>query len=442
MTQLRRLLLPLLALVVLGVAFPAAAGAVGAGTTTSLSLTAPAAVRPGSPVTLRATLLSGGAPVAGASILFEVDVAGTWTPLGSAPTDPRGQATLAAPAPTSATTYRGRFDGGATYAGATSGTQNVTVAAVSSTLTLSGPKTLVDEHSSKSTLTWSGSDGAPVAGRAQVWTHTRGRSWRAGSSFATGSDGRAGLTIKPRVDTWYQVRGAAGPGWKADTSPTLFVDNLPPGRPVVLPTRAPKPHALPAQPRAAGVGAAVSVKQIPDSVWRSMAGRSWRPGCLPRTELRYLQVNYWGFDGYRHRGELVVRASAAGKFSHALKLLYAARIPIRSMYLPDRFGYSKRSGGANDFASMAADNTSAFNCRWVTGNPGVRSPHASGRAFDLDPFENPYLSRAGWLPNGWWVRHSNPRYAWRSSKHRVVRIMKAAGFRWTYRVGDAQHFDA
>ena len=41
---------------------------------------------------------------------------------------------------------------------------------------------------------------------------------------------------------------------------------------------------------------------------------------------------------------------------------------------------------------MAAGNTSAFNCRDVTGRPGVRSPHSYGRSLDLNTWENPYRS--------------------------------------------------
>ncbi|NHA00279.1 M15 family metallopeptidase [Nocardioides sp. W3-2-3] len=126
----------------------------------------------------------------------------------------------------------------------------------------------------------------------------------------------------------------------------------------------------------------------------------------------------------------------------ALTDMYDARLPIRSMYRVDRFGWSKRVQGGNDYASMAAGNTSAFNCRWVVGRPGVRSPHAYGRALDVNTFENPYLSREGWVPNSWWPSHSDPRVAWRSSSHAVVRIMNRHGLRWTYRVSDSQHFDA
>jgi hypothetical protein len=309
-------------------------------------------------------------------------------------------------------------------------------------LSLTGPASVVDEHSISLQVTWTGADGTPVPGTVQLWQHVLDQAWQPAETLTLDATGRATALLRPRVDTWYEASGAAGPGWASAVTGAHYVDNLPPVTPVVLPAKAPRPAALPAQPRAVGAGAAVVIAAIPDDIWSSMVGRSWHAGCpVGRAGLRYLQTNYWGFDGYRHRGQLVVRASAAAKFTTALQRLYTARIRIRSMYLVDRFGYSARSGGANDFASMRADNTSAFNCRWVTGWRGVRSPHAYGRSIDIDPFENPFHSHAGWLPNTWWTRHTAP-YAWRSSKHQVVRIMRSAGFRWSYPKSDPQHFDA
>jgi len=108
----------------------------------------------------------------------------------------------------------------------------------------------------------------------------------------------------------------------------------------------------------------------------------------------------------------------------------------------DRFGWSKKLGGANDYKSMDADNTSVFNCRRVVGNPGARSPHSYGRSLDLNPWENPHRSSQGIVPNRRRTSQHHPRVAWRSRSHRVVRIMAKHGFRWTYGTGDAHHFDA
>ena len=121
--------------------------------------------------------------------------------------------------------------------------------------------------------------------------------------------------------------------------------------------------------------------------------------------------------------------------------MYNGRYPIRRMYRVDRFGWSKKLHGADDYKSMRADNTSAFNCRSVVNRPGVCSPHARGRAVDINTWENPYRSATGLVPNSWWASRSHPQIAWRSSSHPVVRIWRSHGFRWTYGTGDSQHVD-
>jgi len=51
----------------------------------------------------------------------------------------------------------------------------------------------------------------------------------------------------------------------------------------------------------------------------------------------------------------------------------------------------------NDWQSIEADNTSAFNCRPITGNKKKWSKHAYGKAIDINPIENPYISKKGYI---------------------------------------------
>lgn len=248
------------------------------------------------------------------------------------------------------------------------------------------------------------------------------------------------LKVRPRWDSRWRIEVQPGSYYSGKTSPWTSVDNVPPGAEISLPGPAPK-IKLPPQKRAFVEGPNVRVQPVPGRIWASMQGKSWRPGCTARSNLKYITATYYGFDGYLHRGELVVASAIAGKYRAALEGFYRAKIPIRSMYLVDRFGYSSRLRGADDYKSMAADNTSAFNCRDVVGRPGVKSPHTSGRSFDINPWENPYASSNGWVPNSYWVGKTHPLVAWRSGSHRVVKTMRAAGFRWTYGVRDAHHFD-
>jgi D-alanyl-D-alanine carboxypeptidase len=117
----------------------------------------------------------------------------------------------------------------------------------------------------------------------------------------------------------------------------------------------------------------------------SMRGVSWHPGCpVPLRDLRAVHVSIWRFDGTARLGTLIVRRSWAEDMRAVFRRLYRARFPIRRMRPVDVYG-------GDDHRSMAADNTSAFNCRFVAGTTRW-SQHAYGRAVDIDPVENPYVA--------------------------------------------------
>jgi hypothetical protein len=117
-----------------------------------------------------------------------------------------------------------------------------------------------------------------------------------------------------------------------------------------------------------------------------MIGNSWHPGCpVPLRDLRLLRLSYYGFDGNAHLGELVVHRWYAEGFVHVFERLYEERFPIRRMRLVDHYG-------ADDDLSMAADNTSAFNCRLRAGSSTEWSQHAYGRAIDVNTVENPFVT--------------------------------------------------
>jgi hypothetical protein len=124
---------------------------------------------------------------------------------------------------------------------------------------------------------------------------------------------------------------------------------------------------------------------IEGQVRERIVGSSWEPGCpVGLGKLRLLELTYRGFDGDSHRGRLVVNRRYDDEIIAVFKRLYAINYPIRRMELIDRFG-------ADDHRSMAADNTSAFNCRFVAGTTRW-SMHAFGLAVDLNPVENPYVA--------------------------------------------------
>jgi len=110
-------------------------------------------------------------------------------------------------------------------------------------------------------------------------------------------------------------------------------------------------------------------------------------GCpLDQEELARVEVNHWGFDGTVKRGVLVVNADVADSVARIFTRLFEDRFPIRSMRPLEEF-----DGDSN--ASLRADNTAGFNCRrpGQINAPQEKSPHANGRAVDVNPRENPWV---------------------------------------------------
>ncbi|GAA4677946.1 M15 family metallopeptidase [Nocardioides nanhaiensis] len=435
-------LLPALLAALLGVGLlSASATAAPAPTSFTASVTS---AREGETATLTWTLRdAAGSEVVGAQVQVERRRGGTWVPLATVTTTGEGPYLLRVLAlrDPEENRLRLRWPGDAER-GAARSEVSVPLVRRRAAVTLSGPQRLVDERTATLRVRWT-ADGAPVAGTAVLQGRTGGGAWREAGEVRTDARGRGVIAVRPRVDTRYRVRTPQLPWLAGARSRVLAVDNVPPGRVVRLPAAAPRPRiTLPPQARATGEGPNLRITPIPDGVWRSMVGRSWRVGCpVGRAGLRLIRVNYWGYDGYRYRGEVVGATSAAGAMGAALAAMHRQRLPIRAMYRVDRFGFSRRVNGGDDHASMAAGNTSAFNCRWVVNRPGVRSPHSYGRSLDVNPWENPYRSATGLVPNSWWQPRSHPLVAWRSGSHRVVRLMRTHGLAWTYGTGDNHHFD-
>ena len=166
---------------------------------------------------------------------------------------------------------------------------------------------------------------------------------------------------------------------------------------------------------------------------------SYRAGCpVGPSQLRLLRLSYWGFDGSAHVGSLVVRDRIARDVVAVFRRLYAARFPIRRLRKVDAYRGS-------DDASMAADNTSGFNCRFVSGTRHW-SQHAYGEAIDVNQVENPYLdgSRVSPPAGRGYVDRSRQRPGMAVAGGVLVRAFAAVGWQWGGRwaTPDYQHFSA
>ncbi|MBD0328603.1 MAG: M15 family metallopeptidase [Thermoleophilia bacterium] len=168
---------------------------------------------------------------------------------------------------------------------------------------------------------------------------------------------------------------------------------------------------------------------------------SHRPGCpVGPAQLRTVRLVYWGFDGRRRVGALVVHRRVAADVVSVFRRLYRARFPIRRMVPVAAYRGS-------DDASMAADNTSGFNCRRAVGPSGRWSAHAYGLAIDVNPVENPYVFRGRVLPPAGraYLDRGRVRPGMAVRGGVLVRAFAAVGWRWGGRWSgspDYQHFSA
>jgi D-alanyl-D-alanine carboxypeptidase len=114
-----------------------------------------------------------------------------------------------------------------------------------------------------------------------------------------------------------------------------------------------------------------------------------RPGVpVGCARLSLVKFAYVDFDGQTHGdGEIVVMDAAAENVLRIFAKLREMRFPIAKARLINHYD-------GNDDASIADNNTSAFNARNVAGTNSL-SLHAYGLAIDLNPIQNPYVKRSG-----------------------------------------------
>ncbi|MGV3740037.1 MAG: M15 family metallopeptidase [Gammaproteobacteria bacterium] len=128
-----------------------------------------------------------------------------------------------------------------------------------------------------------------------------------------------------------------------------------------------------------------NIASIPNQIRSQMLEFTWHKGCpVPISDLAYVELSYWGFDEQPHMGALIVNKKLAKEIINIFNILFQHKFAIHQMRPIEEFK-------GNDLASMRANNTSAFNCREVTGLPGVFSQHSYGRAIDINPLINPFV---------------------------------------------------
>lgn len=109
-------------------------------------------------------------------------------------------------------------------------------------------------------------------------------------------------------------------------------------------------------------------------------------------ELRYLSVPFFGYDGKTHNGELIVHKAVSEEVVEIFSDLHHACFAIEKMRLIEHYQ-------ADDNASMADNNSSAFCFRRNVTHPHLLSKHSYGLAIDINPLYNPYVKKDRVLPS-------------------------------------------
>jgi hypothetical protein len=185
-------------------------------------------------------------------------------------------------------------------------------------------------------------------------------------------------------------------------------------------------------------------KIAPKLKQKMIQGHSWHRGCPVAIEdLRYLRLTYKNSRQKERVGELIVHKNIAKEVTALMRKLYNISYPIYQMRLISDFN-------GDDWQSIEADNTSAFNCRKATGSKKW-SKHSYGRAIDINPLENPYISKSGHISHKASQKYRKRIHKNSSSADRAVlllndettQIFKQYGFSWGgdwKTLKDYQHF--
>lgn len=159
-----------------------------------------------------------------------------------------------------------------------------------------------------------------------------------------------------------------------------------------------------------------------------------------RDRQKIVEVLYYGFDLKIHQGQLVIDAELESDIKTVFETALNERFPIFSV-IPVSDKRFRKDGRWDDDLSMAANNTSAFNYRAVTGG-GRLSNHAYGRAIDINPYQNPYIKGDIVLPKA--SRYNPNAKGTLTADHPIVKTFLKLGWEWGGNwtsLKDYQHFE-
>lgn len=188
--------------------------------------------------------------------------------------------------------------------------------------------------------------------------------------------------------------------------------------------------------------------EISDEVYDYINEKSYRENeDVLLSDLRYMKLLHYNFEHELQVGELIVAAELESDYIGIFTELFEAEYEIQSLYLPDRYWTGDPTD--TDTASIDDNNSSCFLYRPVTGGSKL-SMHSYGRAIDINPQQNPYVSYRTGEPV--WEHENANDYIDRTTglPHVITeedvcyRIFTKYGFEWGgswENIKDYQHFE-
>lgn len=151
--------------------------------------------------------------------------------------------------------------------------------------------------------------------------------------------------------------------------------------------------------------------------------------------LVLLNVKHYDLNGEVKVGQIVINKSIEKDAREIFEMMFEMKFPIEKMEPIVLYDW-------DDNKSMEANNTSAFNYRFIAGTNRL-SNHSFGRALDINPRMNPVYYNDGRMspPNG--TRDTTLPDTFHKD-HPIVKEFKKRGFRWGgdwNSLKDYHHFD-
>lgn len=153
-----------------------------------------------------------------------------------------------------------------------------------------------------------------------------------------------------------------------------------------------------------------------------------------KNNLKLVEVFYYSLDNKLHKGQIVIHKDVEKEIKEIFKQIEKSKFPVDKVIPICKYNWS-------DSASMADNNTSAFNYRIIKGTKKL-SFHSYGIAIDINPFLNPWVKGNEFDPPYAKYKPDEPGTLTGSSE--VVKLFKDRGWQWggdwkSYQ--DYQHFD-